>query len=263
MLLVSWNVNSLNVRLPRVVELLAEHRPDVLCLQETKVAAEAFPHAELAQAGYRAVEHSAGRWAGVAILAPDGVALRETAVGLPGEPVPTEARWIEADVDGIRVASVYVPNGRALDSPEYPNKLAFLEAMRERAASGGPDAILGDMNIAPADVDVYDPAAFVGGTHVTPQERGHIAAFGELGFVDAFRAVHPGEVGYTWWDYRAGNFHKGLGLRIDLALLRGELAERLRECGIDRAFRKGSKPSDHAPLLVRLDEAGPPLGKQT
>jgi exodeoxyribonuclease III len=262
-LLVSWNVNSLNVRLPRVLELLAEHRPDVLCLQETKVTADAFPHAELAEAGYRAVDHSAGRWAGVAILAPDGVALRAGARGLPGEPVPEEARWIEADVGGLHVASVYVPNGRALDSPEFPNKLAFLDAMRERAAAATPDAILGDMNIAPADLDVYDPSAFVGGTHVTPQERDHIAALGDLGFVDAFRAVHPDDVGYTWWDYRAGHFHKGFGLRIDLALLRGDPAERLRECGIDRDFRKGSKPSDHAPLLVRLDEAGAPLGKQT
>ncbi len=263
MLLVSWNVNSLNVRLPRVVELLAEHRPDIVCLQETKVGADAFPDAELADAGYRAVDNSGGRWAGVAILAREGVELRETGRGLPGEAVPDEARWIEADVDGVRIASVYVPNGRSLDSPEFPNKLTFLEAMGRRAAEGGLDAILGDMNIAPADADVYDPAAFTGGTHVTQQERDHIAAFGEQGFVDAYRVVHPSDVGYTWWDYRAGNFHKGLGLRIDLALLRGDVAERLRECGIDRAFRKGSKPSDHAPLLVRLDEAGPPLGKQT
>jgi exodeoxyribonuclease III len=262
-LLVSWNVNSLNVRLPRVLELLAAHAPDIVCLQETKVAADAFPHAELADAGYRAVDHSAGRWAGVAVLAREGLALRATGRGLPGEAVPDEARWIEADVDGTVIASVYVPNGRSLDSPEFPNKLAFLEAMGRRAADGPLDAILGDMNIAPADADVYDPAAFVGGTHVTQEERDHIAAFGEQGFVDAFRAVHPDDIGYTWWDYRAGNFHKGLGLRIDLALLRGDLAKRLRECGIDRGFRKGSKPSDHAPLLVRLDEAGPPLGKQT
>jgi exodeoxyribonuclease-3 len=262
-LLVTWNVNSLTVRLPRVLELLAVHRPDVVCLQETKVAADAFPHDALAAIGYRAVDHSAGQWAGVAVLAPADGDLREVGRGLPGEAAPEEARWIEAEAGGVHVASVYVPNGRALDSPEYPRKLAFLDAMRERAAASGLDAIMGDMNVAPADADVYDPSAFEGGTHVTADERRRIAAFAEDGFVDAFRAVHPAEVGYTWWDYRAGHFHKGLGLRIDLALLRGGPADRLRACGIDRGFLKGTKPSDHAPLLVRLDEAGPPLGKQT
>ena len=169
MLATTWNVNSLKVRLPRVLEFLAEHAPDVLLLQETKVDAEAFPHAELAEVGYHAVEHSAGRWAGVAVLAPQGVPLELRARGLPGEPAPEEARWIEASAGGLRVASVYVPNGRGLDSPEFPRKLAFLEAMRERA--GALDLLGGDLNVCRHDADVYDPQAFAGSTHVTPEER--------------------------------------------------------------------------------------------
>ena len=250
MLLVSWNVNSLKVRLPRVLELLEQHRPDVLCLQETKTEADAFPDAELAAAGYHAVHHSAGRWAGVAVAAPLGVVLEDAVPGLPGEEAPEEARWLEVTAGDLRVASVYVPNGRGLDSPEFPRKLAFLDAMRERA--GALDAVLGDLNVTRADIDVYDPAAFVGSTHVTAEERGRLEAILDAGLVDAFRALHPDEVGFTWWDYRQGHFHRKMGLRIDFALLRPELAARLEACGIDRSYRKGPKPSDHAPLLVRL-----------
>jgi exodeoxyribonuclease-3 len=154
------------------------------------------------------------------------------------------------------MASVYVPNGRTLDSPEYPRKLAFLDAMAARISAlqtDSPVIVAGDMNIAPADLDVYDPASFEGGTHVSAKERGRLGQILAGGMVDAYRAVHPDEVQYTWWDYRAGHFHKGFGLRIDLALVSTELAERLTACGIDRNFRKGKKPSDHAPLLVDLD----------
>jgi len=253
--LVTWNVNSLKARLPRVLEFLAEHAPDVLCLQETKTEAEAFPHAELAAAGYAAVDHSAGRWAGVAVLAPLALPLSLEARGLPGEPAPEEARWIEAAVGGVRVASAYVPNGRALDSPEFPRKLAFLDAMRARAQDPARplDLVAGDLNVTAADADVYDPAAFNGSTHVTTQERERLAG---LGLVDAYRAVHgPDAIGYTWWDYRQGHFHRKLGLRIDYLLLGPRLAERVRTCGIDRTYRKGSKPSDHAPLLAELADA--------
>ncbi len=254
MRVVTWNVNSLRVRMPRVLELLAEHRPDVACLQETKCAPDTFPAMELLAAGYESVDHSAGQWAGVALLARDGLQLEDPVLGLPGDPVDGEARWCEATVAGIRFASVYVPNGRTLDSPEFPRKLAFLDAFAERAGAltGTPTIIGGDMNIAPADLDVYDPAAFVGGTHVTAQERDRLAQILDAGFVDAFRRVHPDTVQYTWWDYRAGNFHKGLGLRIDLALVSSELASGLQSCGIDRDYRKGFKPSDHAPLLLKL-----------
>jgi exodeoxyribonuclease-3 len=225
--LVTWNVNSLKVRLPRVLELLAEHRPDVLCLQETKCAAEAFPHAELAEAGYAAVEHSAGRWAGVAILAPTGVALGD-----------------------LRVASVYVPNGRAVDDPVFADKLRFLDALAQRAPAL--DLLAGDLNVTRTDEDVYDPAAFAGSTHVTPDERERLEALIGAGLDDAFRRLTPEGPGFTWWDYRQGHFHRKMGLRIDYLLMAEPVAARLRSCGIDRDYRKGPKPSDHAPLLAEL-----------
>jgi exodeoxyribonuclease III len=257
MLLVTWNVNSLKARLPRVLEFLEAHRPDVVCLQETKVSTEAFPHAELREAGYAAADHSAGRWAGVAVLAPLDRAPTDVVRGLPGEVQADEARWVEATVDGLRVASVYVPNGRSPLHPAFADKLRFLDAMAERtaalrAAGGPPLVVAGDVNVAPADIDVYDPPAFEGGTHTSPGERARLRAVLDTGLVDAFRHCEPEAVGYTWWDYRAGHFHKGLGLRIDLVMVAPELAQRAVRCGIDRSFRKGAKPSDHAPLLLEL-----------
>jgi exodeoxyribonuclease-3 len=251
----TWNVNSLGARLPRVLEFLALHRPDAVLLQETKSEAAAFPVQQLAAAGYGAVHHSAGRWAGVAILARSELPLRERQAGLPGELRGEEARWVEADVDGLRLASVYVPNGRSLDSPTFAEKLAFLEAMAARAselrAAGGPVVIAGDLNVTRADRDVYDPAAFVGGTHVTPDERSRLEAVLEAGeLVDAYRHVHPDDQQFTWWDYRQGHFHRGLGLRIDYLLVSRQLAGELTACGIERDFRKGAKPSDHAPLVA-------------
>ncbi|HET9072985.1 MAG TPA: exodeoxyribonuclease III [Solirubrobacteraceae bacterium] len=277
MLVVTWNVNSLRARLPRVLELLEQHRPDVVCLQETKCGEDQFPDAPLAEAGYAAVHHSAGQWAGVALLARCDLAaggaspFQEVSLGLPGEAAVEEARWIEATVAGLRVASTYVPNGRSLDSPEFPRKLQFLDAAARRAralagpaptlespSAGGYAGIIiaGDMNIAPTDADVYDPALFSQSTHVTNEERGRLAAIESAGdLLDAYRALHPDTPQFTWWDYRSGHFHKGLGLRIDLALVSRGLAGRLEACGIDRTFRKGTKPSDHAPLLVRLGAA--------
>ena len=255
MKVVTWNVNSLRARLPRVLEFLERHQPDVACLQETKVERDAFPHDELRAAGYDAVHHSAGRWAGVALLAREGLAVDDVLCGLPGEPTVVEARWVEATVAGMRVASVYVPNGRSVGSDSFVAKLGFLDALAAHAAglADGPTIVAGDFNVCPTDLDVYDPAAFVDETHVTPEERARLAAVLDHGLVDAFRTLHPDEPGFTWWDYRAGHFHKGLGLRIDLALVSDALAPRVRECGIDRNFRKGPKPSDHAPLLLELD----------
>jgi exodeoxyribonuclease-3 len=253
-LIVTWNVNSLRARLPRVLELLQQHRPDVVCLQETKCAPDTFPAGELLAAGYGAVHHSGGQWAGVALLARSPLGLDEPRLGLPGEPIAGEARWCEATIEGVRFASTYVPNGRSLDSDEYPRKLAFLDAVARHAAVPlpSPRVIAGDMNIAPADIDVYDPEAFVASTHVSGPERARLSEILGTGLVDAFRHLHPDLQQFTWWDYRAGNFHKGLGLRIDLALISRELAPGLTACGIDRDFRKGPKPSDHAPLLVTL-----------
>ncbi len=250
MKLATWNVNSLKIRLPRVLEFLALHAPDVLLLQETKCEPDAFPNAELADAGYHAVHHSAGRWNGVAIAARSELPLQQERQGLPGEAEAGEARWIEASAGGLRVASVYVPNGRGLDSPEFPKKLAFFDAMRERAAEL--DVLGGDLNVTRSDIDVYDPAAFAGSTHVTPDERARFDALLEAGLSDAYRHLHPDDVGFTWWDYRQGHFHRKLGLRIDYLLLGPRLAGGVTSCGIDRNFRKGTKPSDHAPLLAEV-----------
>jgi len=253
--LVTWNVNSLKVRMPRLLELLEQHGPDVVMLQETKCAPEAFPELELEAAGYRAVHHSGGRWAGVAVLAREE--LSDVAVGLPGEPAVDEARWIEAIVGDLRVVSVYVPNGREPDTPTYVDKLRFLDAMAGRIGelAGGPLVVAGDFNVCPTDLDVYDPAAFVGATHVTEPERERFRALLDAGTVDAFRELHPDEQGFTWWDYRQGHFHRKLGLRIDAHLVSRSLTGQIESCGIDRDFRKGPKPSDHAPLLLDLRPA--------
>ena len=257
MRLVTWNVNSLRQRLPRVLELVEEHAPDVLCLQETKSDADAFPHAALAGAGYRAADHSGGRWAGVAILAREPLTLEDPVRGLSGEPAQDECRWIEATVGGVRVVSTYVPNGRIVDSEWYAQKLDFLAAAAQRvrelrtADPPAPLVVAGDMNVAPADLDVYDPAAFATETHVTPPERAALRQLADAGGLrDAFRVLHPDEQQFTWWDYRAGHFHKGLGLRIDLALVSDPLTERLARAGIERPYRKGTRPSDHAPLVI-------------
>ncbi len=253
MRIVTWNVNSLKARLPRVLELLADLRPDALCLQETKVAAEAFPHAELAAAGYGAVHSSSGRWCGVAILAPLDRTLSDASPELPGEPpAEGEARWIEATLDGIRIVSTYVPNGREPDSPWFEQKLAFLDAAVARAGvlSGAPLVVCGDLNVAPGDLDAYDPSLFL--THVTEDERSRFRGLLASGLVDAYRELEPETVRYTWWDYRAGHFHKNLGLRIDHVLVSRDLAGGLVSCDIARDYRKGLKPSDHAPLVCDL-----------
>jgi exodeoxyribonuclease III len=257
MKLVTWNVNSLGARLPRVLELLAEHAPDVAMLQETKCDERSFPAAELAAAGYESVHHGAGRWAGVAILARKGLGLGEAVAGLPGELRAEEARWIEASVAGMRVASAYVTNGREVGSEWFEQKLAFLDALAARAGAerGAPLVVGGDFNVTREDRDVYDPQAFAGSTHVTAAERTRLERIlSDGGLVDAYRRVHPDEVQYTWWDYRQGHFHRGLGLRIDYLLLGGSLADRLRACGIERDYRKGTKPSDHAPLMAELGD---------
>ncbi|MDO8186255.1 exodeoxyribonuclease III [Conexibacter sp. JD483] len=254
MRLVTWNVNSLRARLPRVLEFLAEHEPDVLCLQETKTDPDAFPHAELAEAGYVAADHSAGRWAGVAVVAREQLGVAAVRRGLAGEPIAEEARWVEATVGELRVVSVYVPNGRELASEWYEQKLSFFDAMAARAgalvAAGGELVVAGDMNVAPADVDVYDPAAFVQVTHTSAPERAALKGVVDAGLVDAYRALHPEEVGFTWWDYRQGHFHRGLGMRIDLTLVSPSIGERLTRVGIERDYRKGSRPSDHVPLVA-------------
>ncbi len=251
---VTYNVNSITSRLERVRALLAETKPDVALLQETK--ATEFPALGFADLPYLVFDHSGGRWAGVAMLVRNDHDVTEATSGLPGQPSDDEARWIEAEVDGVRVASVYVPNGRQVGSDTYVEKLEFLDAMVAWAhETTGPTVVAGDMNVCPTDADAWDPARLHGGTHVTPGERSRIAALIDAGFVDVFRAVAPDEPGFTWWDYRAGAFHKGMGLRIDLALARD--LEPI-EAHVGRDWRKptrvpGTKPSDHAPLFFSLE----------
>jgi len=257
MRLVTWNVNSLRARLPRVREFLDTVRPDVVCVQETKVAAETFPHAALAEHGYRAVEASEGRWNGVALLVPTSAEVDGIVTGLPGAPDPAEARWVEASVDGLRVASVYVPNGRDRDHPMFTAKLRFLAAMRDHLTglvAAGPVVVAGDMNIAPEDRDVWDVAQAGLTTHITPEERERLAAVVAVGLRDAYRVVHPHGAGFTWWDYRLRSFQRGFGMRIDLALVSHDLT--VAACEVQTDFRHpndaGDKPSDHAPVVVEL-----------
>jgi len=242
-----------------VLEWVALARPDILCLQETKLADGQFPRAELAALGYDAATHGTGQWNGVAILSRIGLGdVRRGFAKEPGFP-EVEARAIAATCGGVRVWSVYVPNGRTVDSPHFAYKLAWLGAFRasiagDQASSTDPLVICGDFNVAPEDSDVWDPAAFVGSTHVTSQERSAVRALLDLGLVDLHPRALKGEP-FTYWDYRAGNFHKGFGMRIDLVLLSSAIAARVTDAYIDRETRKGKLPSDHAVVVVDLDLA--------
>jgi exodeoxyribonuclease III len=255
----TWNVNSAKQRLPRLLPWLDERQPDVVCLQETKLADDAFRDlvgGELTDRGYEIALHGEASWNGVAILS--RVGLEDVVPGLaeaPGFPHP-EARAVAATCGGVRVFSVYVPNGREPDSDHYEYKLRWLAALRDVVAAG-PEAtvVCGDVNIAPADEDVFDPQAYVGSTHVTEPERGALAELQALGLRDVVRDRWPGERIFTYWDYRAGMFHRDLGMRIDLILAAEPVATRVRAAWVDRQARKGKGPSDHAPVIVDLDEA--------
>ncbi|HEX6325188.1 MAG TPA: exodeoxyribonuclease III [Jiangellaceae bacterium] len=255
----TWNVNSVKQRVPRLLPWLDQRQPDVLCLQETKLADDAFTELlgdEFTKRDYEVAVHGEGRWNGVAILS--RVGLDDVIVGLPGAPgfPHPEARAISANCGGVRVHSVYVPNGRVPDSEHYHYKLAWLAALRA-VVEAGPEStmVCGDMNIAPADADVFDPEAYVGQTHVTPPERAALAELMAVGLHDVVRDRWPAERVFTYWDYRAGMFHKDLGMRIDLVLATEPVAGRVQAAWVDRHARKGSGPSDHAPVIVDLDEA--------
>jgi exodeoxyribonuclease-3 len=255
----TWNVNSVKQRVPRLLPWLDERRPDVVCLQETKLTDEAFLDLlgdELAERDYEVALHGEAAWNGVAILSRVGLEDPVQGVaGAPGFPDP-EARAVSATCGGIRITSVYVPNGREPDSDHYRYKLAWLASLREMVA-GGPDAtiVCGDMNIAPTDDDVFDPDAYVGETHVTAPERAALEELRSLGLHDVVRDRWPNERVFTYWDYRAGMFHQDLGMRIDLVLASAPVAGRVQAAWVDRQARKGSGPSDHAPVMVDLDEA--------
>ena len=255
MRIATWNVNSLTARLPRVEEWIEYAQPDVLCLQETKQAEAAFPHGAFAALGYESAHHGDGRWNGVALVS--RVGLENVNRGLGAEDDGQGSRAIAADCGGVRVVSVYVPNGRSLDSEHYPAKLAWLARLRgtleETTSPERPVAVCGDFNVAPDDRDVWDPAQFEGMTHVSPPEREALADLEAWGLTDAFRRVYDEDDLFSWWDYRAGNFHKHRGMRIDLILVTEILAAATTYALIDRNARKGEKPSDHTPVFIDTD----------
>ena len=284
MRIATWNVNSLKARQDAVDRWLVRAAPDVLLIQETKLTDADAPVMPFAMAGYQLVHHGEGRWNGVAIAARQGLSVRDVITNFGDGPVRDtgpggagadatgeddfdpfdEARMVAATVDGTRVVSLYAPNGRVVGSPFYTGKLAWFERLARwvRETTGPDDEIVlgGDLNVAPTDTDVWDPDAVHGGTHVSEAERAAFRSLLDLGLVHAYRARH-GEAGrFTWWDYRAGMFHKNLGMRIDHLLVSAPIVERLVDAEIDREARKGPPvPSDHAPLLIDLDEPGRPI----
>ncbi len=262
MRLATWNVNSLGARLPLVLEWMEANGPDVLCLQETKLADDAFPAAAFADLGYQSAHHGDGRWNGVAIVS--RVGLDDPVNGFHSDEDAQGTRIVAATCEGVRVHSVYVPNGRSLDSEHFGFKLAWLARLRaylaETVRPDGAVAVCGDFNVAPRDTDVWDPAQFVGATHVSEPERAALGDVLDWGLVDVFSRFHPDGGIFSWWDYRAGNFHKGHGMRIDLVLLTRSLADRCTSVEIDREARKkspaGNKPSDHTVVVAEIDLDG-------
>jgi exodeoxyribonuclease-3 len=270
----TWNVNSLKARLEKVTWWLERARPDILLMQETKLADADAPVDLFRSAGYELAHHGEGRWNGVAIASRCGLSDVVTNFGQPLHPSQTpdvgddeplaEARMISARCGGLRVVCVYAPNGRILGSVFYEAKLIWFDRLArwftEAADPSEPLAMGGDFNVAPEDVDVWDPKACHGGTHVSPRERDAFGRLCQWGLVDAYRLHHPEPGRYTWWDYRAGNFHKNFGMRIDHLLVSQPLAGRTVWAEIDREARKGKPiPSDHAPLVLDLDEPGHPF----
>ena len=286
MRIATWNVNSLKARQEAVDNWLERARPDILLMQETKLGDGDAPVMAFAMGGYQLVHHGEGRWNGVAIAARDGLSVSEVVSNFGDGPVRDsgpgglaadaseddfdpfdEARMVAATIDGLRVVSVYAPNGRVVGSPFYEGKLAWFERLGrwvddEIAAGRGSSLIVGgDYNVAPTDADVWDPRAAHGGTHVSEPERSAVAALRERGLSDGYRSQHDEAGRFSWWDYRAGMFHKNFGMRIDLLLVGADVAGRIVGAEIDREARKGPKPipSDHAPVVIDLDEPGPSI----
>ena len=269
MRIATWNVNSLKARLERVEQWLARTAPDVILMQETKLADKDAPHAVFEKLGYTLAHHGQGRWNGVAIASKVGLEDVQVRFGDPpgdseaGDSDPLhEARIIAARCGGVRVVSLYAPNGRAVASPFYEAKLGWFDRLaRWLAASDTADIVLGgDFNIAPDDRDVWDPKACHGGTHVSDRERAAFARLLASGLIDAYRTHHDEPERYSWWDYRAGDFYKNVGMRIDHFLAGTNVAKRIVAVEIDREARKGKPtPSDHAPLTLDLDAPGLPF----
>jgi exodeoxyribonuclease-3 len=245
----TWNVNSIGARLPRLLAWLEDCAPDVAALQETKCADSAFPYAEVQALGYEVAHSGDGRWNGVALLS--RVGLSDVSLTLDGHPEP---RIVSAQCGPLHATSVYVPNGRSLDDPHYAYKLAWLASLRERLDAFDPAqplVVMGDFNVALTDDDVWAIADFAGSTHVTAAERAALQALLDWGLVDVPARPGKGDRAFTFWDYRAGMFHKDLGMRIDYVLATRSLTA--EDAYVDREARKGKGPSDHAPVVVDLD----------
>ncbi|MEO1059150.1 MAG: exodeoxyribonuclease III [Actinomycetota bacterium] len=257
MRIATWNVNSLRARQERVEEWLADVGPDIALLQETKLADDAFPTLAFESLGYSAAHYGQGQWNGVAILSKVGLddVVVNFADGIEADP---DARIITATCGGLRVSSVYVPNGRSLDDPHYEYKLSWLERLHAHLDDQASTELVvgGDFNIAPDDRDVWDPAKVNGATHVSQPERDRLQALLDLGLVDVFRERHDADRVYSWWDYRRGDFHQGRGMRIDLVLCSSAVAADVEWAVVDRNARKGKQPSDHAPVIVDIARGG-------
>lgn len=258
MKIATWNINGIRARIDRLTGWLADHEPDVLCLQETKTEDAKFPLGDIAMQGYRAVFTGEKSYNGVALLS--RLPATDVQIGLPGDDADQQKRFVSAVFGGVRVASVYVPNGKSVDSDAYPYKLRFLERLFEYAtqsiASGTPLVIGGDYNVAPEDRDVYDPAEFAGSVLTSPPERAALQRLLDAGLVDGLRRLRPDDIVYTWWDYRMLGFPKNKGLRIDHLLVTEDLAKGLTSVEVDREARKGVQPSDHAPVVANIDVGG-------
>jgi len=251
MKVVTWNVNSLTARWPRVESWLIDKMPDVVLIQETKQTDAKFPFAPLEALGYESAHYGQGQWNGVAILS--RVGLEDVVRGFADE--DPEARIIGATAGGLRVYSCYVPNGRALDNPHYEYKIQWLAKLAdlvERRDRSMHIVVGGDFNVTPTDFDCYDPSVFVGATHVSEPERAALRALERSGLVDLTRHLNPTEPCYSWWDYRNGSFRRGWGLRIDLFYVDAGLVEKAVASFVDREARKGEKPSDHAPVFAEF-----------
>lgn len=254
MKLATWNVNSLNVRLPHVLDWLAAQQPDVLCLQETKQEDSKFPYAALAEAGYNALHSGQKTYNGVAILSRQPQT--DILVGIP-DFADEQKRVVAATVNDIRIVCAYIPNGQAVDSDKYQYKLRWLEALtawlQQELKTYPRLVLLGDYNIAPEDRDVHDPAAWIGQVLVSPPERAAFQKIAALGLHDSFRLFEQAEASFSWWDYRMAGFRRNLGMRIDHILLSTPLVSSCKSCWIDKAPRKLERPSDHTPVVVELE----------
>ena len=253
----TWNINGMRARLDFLRHWLRDRRPDVVGLQELKLTDEKFPHAELAEEGYRAVTHGQKSWNGVAILS--RVEASVTQRGLPGQEA-LGARLISAEVEGLSFTTIYLPNGKYVGHDDFPRKLAWLDALRlhieEHCDRERPAILCGDFNVCPTALDSWNEEDFRDGIFHTDEERARLGRFLEWGFLDVFRELHPDIQAFSWWDYRGGAFHRKRGLRIDLLLATRNALDRVRSDEIDREYRKkqeGLTPSDHAPVIADLD----------